>query len=611
MNLREFTETVDLRAKEKTKEDLQMLVHSLARKVLEENREEFLAMIEQAGKTQPSEKESKDTSQRMKALDKAEVKKEYARLKKQFLRIQEKEIIFLAEGYEDYSSGYWDSDWVYEYEDPFGIGKTYEEAARLVERCVNDGFYGAALKVFDLMMETEAWANDGGDGLEMYLEDIISEKLAVIDTELLRKTVLYGLYMHIKPEKRVGAFYEYLSESFFHGVKLEEILTMGKKDLPDSARFVKEWITFLLNKPGDTAAELLRDAVFCQQNLDEMMETAQTGARCHPSLVVDVLKAFRDRQEFARQLTLGREALEVVEKRYLVRSQIALLTAQAALKTENLDLAEICWQKAFESDTNLVNYLRIAAESRDGRAYREKAVQVVESVPFQKEMVYGREINRELAVNYLTKNRKTAIQFFMGDFDGAMKCCKEMKEGLGWSGEFIKGGIPLFLLLLLCTDTLGEGGSYAAGDVACYLGFRAEEYEKGMFWAEKDKKESDKTQTKSYDGKTFWQCFSQWKKTLLPEELPEEKAKKYLEVLEKLIDLRVKAIISGQHRNHYGSVAALAAALGEVKESRGEAGAKSRLLLHYREEFPRHTSFHQELRSYGMPDTRKGARKGR
>ena len=49
---------------------------------------------------------------------------------------------------------------------------------------------------------------------------------------------------------------------FFHGVKLEEILTMGKKDLPDSARFVKEWITFLMNKPGDTAAELLRDAVF-------------------------------------------------------------------------------------------------------------------------------------------------------------------------------------------------------------------------------------------------------------------------------------------------------------------------------------------------------------
>ena len=29
MNLREFTETVDLRAKEKTKEDLQMLVYNI------------------------------------------------------------------------------------------------------------------------------------------------------------------------------------------------------------------------------------------------------------------------------------------------------------------------------------------------------------------------------------------------------------------------------------------------------------------------------------------------------------------------------------------------------------------------------------------------------
>ena len=74
--------------------------------------------------------------------------------------------------------------------------------------------------------------------------------------------------------------------------------------------------------------------------------------------------------------------------------------------------------------------------------------------------------------------------------------------------------------------------------------------------------------------------------------------------MEKLIDMRVKAIISGQHRAHYGRVAA---AFGEVKESRRDQGAKNRLLLEYREMFPRHTSFHEELRRYGMPDTRKKA----
>lgn len=67
--------------------------------------------------------------------------------------------------------------------------------------------------------------------------------------------------------------------------------------------------------------------------------------------------------------------------------------------------------------------------------------------------------------------------------------------------------------------------------------------------------------------------------------------------------------LEGQNRNHYGSAAALAAALGEVKASRGDIGAKEKLLLKYREEFPRHSALHSELREYGMPDMRKGRRR--
>ena len=89
----------------------------------------------------------------------------------------------------------------------------------------------------------------------------------------------------------------------------------------------------------------------------------------------------------------------------------------------------------------------------------------------------------------------------------------------------------------------------------------------------------------------------------------EEEAKSYLTSLEEMIDRRFRAIVSGQHRNHYRSVAALAAALGEVKASRGDIGAKEKLLLKYREEFPRHSALHSELRGYGMPDMRKGRRR--
>lgn len=150
-----------------------------------------------------------------------------------------------------------------------------------------------------------------------------------------------------------------------------------------------------------------------------------------------------------------------------------------------------------------------------------------------------------------------------------------------------------------------------AQTAAMYMNFRIEEYRKGTSGSGKAEGKKGTEEKGKEELQVFWQCFCSWKESHGANEITEETADRYLASLEKLIDMRVKAIVSGQHRSHYGSVAALAAALGEVKESQGEAGAKRRLLLGYREEFPRHSSFHQELRAYGMPDTRKGAAKQR
>ena len=148
MNLREFTEAVDARTSEMTWEESRMVFHSLARKVPKENRKEFLEIMDQVKNTCVAEGGGKSAAKMAASQDKSEVKREYARLKKQFDQIQEGEVFFHAQGYGDDSSSYWDRDWVYEFEDPYKIGKTYEAAARLVERCVNDGFYKTALNTF-------------------------------------------------------------------------------------------------------------------------------------------------------------------------------------------------------------------------------------------------------------------------------------------------------------------------------------------------------------------------------------------------------------------------------------------------------------------------------
>ena len=108
MNLREFTEAVDKLAEEMTQEELRVFLHSFARKVSEQQRREFVEILEMVKAYQNSEKEEGSFVSKTEKQDKAEIEKEYTRLKELFEEIEEGELYIDAEGYEDYSSGYWD-----------------------------------------------------------------------------------------------------------------------------------------------------------------------------------------------------------------------------------------------------------------------------------------------------------------------------------------------------------------------------------------------------------------------------------------------------------------------------------------------------------------------
>jgi len=65
--------------------------------------------------------------------------------------------------------------------------------------------------------------------------------------------------------------------------------------------------------------------------------------------------------------------------------------------------------------------------------------------------------------------------------------------------------------------------------------------------------------------------------------------------------------MGANRRNYYGECAAFIAALGEVKESRGELNGKEKLMEAYKDAYSRRRAFHEELRRFGMIDTRKSA----
>lgn len=600
MNLKEFTEFVDQTAQELNQAQLHCLLHSIARKVPEENRGDFVVLLKDVKELHDvgEDGDSAKLKRKIKKLDDKEIRAELKRLRNLFSRIESAQLSIQADGDEDYSVG---GGWEWDYGEADEISQAYEDGCRLVVRCVNDGFYEEAVELFDSMMETEVTVENDWEDFSMGLEELKNEKLISVNLENLALYVLYASYQTADPRYRAQKLYEYFSIHFFKTVSLERMFSLGREELGEQQEFWDDWISLLSKKSGDTAQRLLEEAVRYRSGDAGLLEAARLASGTHPSLYLKALQSFEQLHDHVKQLEVGKEALERVEKKYVIRSEIALKTAEAAIRLDKVEEAEGYWLEAFLSHTTPVNYLRLMVESRDGARWQKTVKDIILSVKPYVSSQYG--LPKELTENVVSVYDRNILRFLDGDIEFVMELCRKVKKPLGWSSTFMKCGIPLLLLFLLEGDELRQGCTKMAGTVRSYMEFKAETYYKGTASA----LEFGERQTACPNElELFWKCFIRWKAGIVVEE---KQAQRYLQYLERIIDQRVRAIVSGKFRAHYSSVAQLAAALGEVKESRGEQSAKAAILQKYREAYPRYSSFHAELRSYGMADTRKNRKK--
>ena len=324
--------------------------------------------------------------------------------------------------------------------------------------------------------------------------------------------------------------------------------------------------------------------------------------------------AYSEREhDLEEQQKIGDEALEKIDGKYVIRSEIALKTAEAAIGLGRGKEVGRYYFEAFSSCTTVVNYLRLLVEGPDRDFWQKKAEAIIQAAKKSRSetSAYGRPA--ELEENTEVKHYLGELRFFSGDFTYAMEQCSKVKEALGWSGTFVKCGLALFLLLLYKEEELKAGCREMVRKLAGYINFQKEEYFKGTALGQEDRKDGSgpsgnksPAEKEPSDSEILWKCFLRWRKDYPLSEIQE---KNCLAMVERLVDQRGKAIGSGQFRGHYNSVAALAAALGEVRESMGMPSGKERTMQKYKEEFPRHNAFGSELRSYGMSDTRKSGRR--
>lgn len=589
-----------------SKEQLAEFIHETARTLPENHREDFLAeMLLFAGG-----KETHICPEPSKADQEAAADFEQKRsfLRTRLERMESGELCLEGSLNPEYDDWYSSAEEEFLYSDPEGILDIIEEACRFVHQCVDCEEYQAACELTGILIGLDIMV--GGEYQEytdepININDLKSYHLGNVDYRTLVIDAARAAYCASALSERADELYITLMNSGRRDITLEMIL-QGGRELPEIDAFLPLWIEHLGRMTGSSAGKLLQEALELADDGEQLLANARKYCGEHPELYEQYLTANQGKTDADSLLAVGTEALEAIEKKYLVRSRIALLTSRTALEQDRPELAETCWLEAFRSDTRVVNYLRLLMECRDFSNVREAAAQIYQETCSQlrKDSYFlptaggGRE-------NQLNPTQAYLLAFLGGEFDYVRERAMNATNSLGWSASFMKCGLAAFLLLLTEDGSLPQDAPQQGGElktmkpgaremlrrIVAAAGFDKSEYEKGTLRLIEESNEG-----------WFLTCWNHWKRTV---PLSREQREALLGWAEGLVTKRVQGIMEGNHRNYYGECAAYIAALGEARESGGEPNGKQATMAKYMEAYNRRSAFRQVMRGYGMQDTRK------
>lgn len=574
MNFTEFIKKVDAAAERMPAENMAAFLHDYARSVPEHKRKAFLErLFSFAGQSL-----EKDQSKKQDASYQENLKKEIEKALEQLACIDNGEIALAEVINEEYDDWYGEDDDIL-YEDPENICEAVQKGCDLVHECADREMYQEGYGLADFLLQMEISTDGEYYGDTLSLRDLASQGLIQLDYESFLTDALLSAYWGNPLEERPDALYWILENASDDKITLESLMQKSPRELDQLPEFLVLWIGYLGKANGKRAERLLQEAVDLTDNPDVLLDAARKYTDLHPVLYLQALEQYRETGQIEHGLEIGKEALERISSNCQIRSQAALMTAELALVLKRKEEAEHCWLEAFRSVCSEVNYLRLVLECQDYGKYQQEA-----------EGIYmaslGKPSQQETARYCQRNDAYYALLFFSGKFRQMIAEGMQEKEALGWSGTFMKEGMALLFLSLYQGKNLPKGCAQMCSSYIDSIGFHPETYLKGT------------GRTTELSGQAFfWECFCKWREHIC---LPEQDVQYILEKLERWVRLRVKGIMENNRRNYYRECAAFVAALGEVKESRGERGGKSATMEGFRSAYPRRRAFHQELRDFGM-----------
>ena len=585
MNLVQFLKSVDETAATMTKDDLTEFLHDIARTLQENKREDFLKRLRgEDGKKEISQEipeEGEDFEQRKNLL------------KSQLERIENWELGLEASLNQEYDDWYDSEDEEFLYSDPEGVVPVIEEACRFVHHCIDFERYEVAYEIADILIGLDIRVGrDYQDYTDepMNIRDLEHYNLGNVDYKALVVDGAHAAYCASVFSERADELYRVIENSGRRDITLEMLMQNGS-ELPDMDAFLPLWIEYLGRITTDNAERLLQEALEMTGSGEQLLANARKYCVEHPELYEQYLQSNQEKEGAVSLLAVGKEALDAIGKKYLVRSRIALLTSWTALELGRREEAEACWLEAFRSDTRVVNYFRLLMECKDFSKVKEKVNRICRQTRPKADVkgYFFSATNKKQ--NQVSPKTAYLLAFLEGVFSYVRENAMNVKGSLGWSSSFMKCGLAAFLLLLTEGTDLQQGNREMIRQLAMAADFEKSEYEKGTLRVIGQSNEE-----------WFRECWNCWKRTV---SLSSEEKEALFQWVEELITKRVKGIMDGNHRKYYGECAAYIAALGEARESAGQQNGKQETMVKYMELYSRRSAFREEMWGYGMRDSRK------
>jgi len=577
MHITEFLMRVDEAAARLSKEALAAFIHNEARQLPEVRRTVFLQSLEDSSvqKALSAEPFPQDLAKRTE------------RIKEILSGFDDPDRCLVGEFNEEYDDWYNDEVPMILYEDPYHLMDDVQEAIRILRELLDWERFRDAYVIADLLLHLTITGESDYDPEELSLGTLFEYELLTGDLRSVQLDALYAAYMAHGPQDRAPTLYAFFRLAQSSGLGLEDVMQHAQRELPDVPAFLPQWIDYLGSQTGTAAQRLIQEAFDGIADQQALRAYAQKFSRTHPGLYRKLLTD--NNLSPAEQLSLGQEALSNIPEEYVIRSEIALLTAPAASATDSAAAFDDCLLEAFRSDPSAVNYLRLVSESK-GVKWKAAADHIISGLHAPSADAYRSYLPAVNAEDELRRRSCTVfdyygVLFLRGDYDTVLKKGMRANNPLGWSNTFLKCGIALFLLLLDRSGRTGCGCAAMRRLAMQALSFTEESYKHGLRATEG-----------TGDDALFMKLFRQ---TTDRTPLSQEQQEAIFGKIGSLIDLRVKAIVSQQKRNQYEESAAFLAAWGEVFESRGEPDGKQCILTIYRDQFPRHNAFTAALKSYG------------